>query len=123
MNTPLAMSVFEVIGSPLCVASSDGQKLYERLLAALEQNRHVSLSFLNVSTLTSAFLNAAIGQLYGALDEDRIRELLDVDDIEEDDRELLRRVVDTAKLYFEDPERFKDAMREVLGEEDDGDDA
>ena len=31
---------------------------------------------------------------------------------------LLKRVVHTAKQYFKDPERFKDAAREVLGDDD-----
>ena len=119
MSKTFSISVFEVVGSPLCVASTDGQKLYDRLVAALEQGRSVSLSFLNVSTLTSAFLNAAVGQLYAKLDEANIRELLRVQDIEPDDAALLKRVVDTAKLYFEDPERFRNLMQEILEEEDD----
>lgn len=111
MNENIAISVFEVVGSSLCVASGDGQKVYERLAAALRRKRGVSLSFRNVTTLTSAFLNAAIGQLYGEFGEDQVRELLRVEDMEPDDMALLKRVVDTAKLYFKDPRRFNEAMR------------
>ena len=109
--------MYEVIGSPLCVASSDGQKVFERIHTALTANRKVLLSFQNVTALTSAFLNAAIGQLYGKFDENHIRSLLKVEDAEQDDLALLKRVVDNAKKYFKDPERFKQAFREVLGEE------
>ena len=119
MNKSVAISVFGVVGSPLCVASGDGQKVHARLAATLRQNRHVVLSFLNVSTLTSAFLNTAVGQLYGEFDESHIRELLKVEDMEAEDIALLKRVVDTAKLYFKDPERFNQAARETLGSEDD----
>lgn len=119
MSTDIAISVFEVVGSPLCVASGDGQKVYDRLAAVLKQDRRVSLSFRNVSTLTSAFLNTAIGQLYGEFGENQIRTLLKVADMEAGDVALLRRVVDTAKRYFQDPERFNNAVREAL--EDDGD--
>ena len=90
MNKDVAISVFEVVGNPLCVASSDGQKLHDRLAAALNQGCRVSLSFRNISTLTSAFLNAAVGQLYGAFDEQRIRALLKVEDMEVDDVALLK---------------------------------
>ena len=121
MAKSLSISIFEVVGSPLCVASGDGQKVYDRLAAALKQDRPVSLSFRNVSTLTSAFLNAAVGQLYGQFDEDQIRRLLKVEDMESDDVALLKRVVDTAKQYFRDPQRFEQATQEVLGDE--GDDA
>ena len=67
MNKPVVISVFGVVGSPLCVASGDGQKVHDRLAATLRQNRHAVLSFLNVSTLTSAFLNPSLTQEWGIL--------------------------------------------------------
>ena len=120
MSEEIRIKMYEVVGSPLCVASSDGQKVFERIHIALNANRKVLLSFHNVTALTSAFLNAAVGQLYGRFDESHIRSLLKVEDAEQDDLALLKRVVDNAKQYFKDPERFKQAFREVLGEEDDG---
>ncbi len=119
MEKSLVISIFQVVGSPLCVASDDGQKVYDRLAAALHQGRCVSLSFRNVSVLTSAFLNAAVGQLYGKFDEHQIRELLQVEDMQPDDVALLERVVKTAKQFFRDPERFSNVVKEVLEEEDD----
>ena len=118
MQRNISISVFEVVGSPLCVASSDGQKVCDRLVTALKENRSVSLSFHNVTTLTSAFLNAAIGQLYGVFGEEDVRSLLSVEDMEPDDLMLLKRVVDTAKLYFKDPHRFDQAVQETLEEDD-----
>ena len=112
--------IFEVVGGHLCVASNDGQKVYDRLAAALKADRSIALSFRNVTTLTSAFLNAAIGQLYGAFSEEQIRSRLKVEDIEQDDLALLKRVVDNAKLYFKDPQRFDQVVRETLEDEDDG---
>ena len=120
MNNKLSLSVFEIVGNPLCVASSDGQKVFERLEVALKEERNVTLSFRNVTTLTSAFLNAAIGQLYGRFSEEKIRSLLNVQDMEQDDIALLKRVVETAKQYFRDPQKFDQAVRETLGDDDDG---
>ena len=40
-------------------------------------------------------------------------------DVEQDDLALLKRVVDTAKLYFKDPQRFDQVVREVMEDEDD----
>ena len=71
----------------------------------------MTVSFLNVTSLTSAFLNAAIGQHYGSFSENEIRSKIKVTDLEPDDRALLKRVVDTAKEYFKDPQRFKSAER------------
>ena len=114
MSKNLELSIFEIVGSPLCVASSDGQKVCDRLEAALKERRNVMLSFRNITTLTSAFLNAAIGQLYGKFSEEDIRALLNVQDIQQDDLALLKRVVETAKQYFKDPKKFDQALRETL---------
>ena len=119
MSGEIKISIFEVVGNSLCVASSDGQKVYERLDAALKADRSVALSFHNVTTLTSAFLNTAIGQLYGTFNEEQIRDLLKVEDVEQDDLALLKRVVDNAKQYFKDPEKFNQVVQETLGDDDD----
>ena len=117
MQKDITISVFEVVGSPLCVASDDGQNIYDRLALAFKQECGVVLSFRNVTTLTSAFLNAAIGQLYGEFNEEKVRSLLKVEEMEADDLVLLKRVVDTAKQYFKDPQRFDQAVRDVLDDD------
>ncbi len=86
----IRISLFKVVGSPLCIAAGDGQKVFERVVSALTADKKISISFHNVTTLTSAFLNAAIGQLYGKFDEDVIRTLLRVENAEQDDLALLK---------------------------------
>ena len=113
----IRISMFEVVGSPFCVAFHDGQKVHKHLDAALRANQEVVLSFQNVTALTAAFLNAAVGQLYGTFNEEHIRSLLKIKDAVPDDISLLGRVVDDAKLYFKDPERYKQIIQEVLEEE------
>ncbi|NMC00657.1 MAG: STAS-like domain-containing protein [Thermoanaerobaculaceae bacterium] len=113
MTENLIIKVYEVVGSEHCVASSDGQIVFDRVLAALEKQKKVTLSFLNVTALTSAFLNAAIGQLYGRFDEKTIKKLLSVKDLQKDDLALLKRVVDTAKAYFKDPDKFEKALKDA----------
>lgn len=119
MTKPISISVYKVVGSPYCVASGDGEKVFELLENGLREGKSVVLSFRNVTALTSAFLNAAVGQLYGVLPESRIPELLSVEDMAPDDEDLLRRVVETAKEYFKDPDWFDAAAREALEEGDD----
>ena len=120
MIKTIPISVYEVVGSPLCVAPGDGEKVHSRLGSALKHNQKVLLSFRNVSVLTSAFLNAAIGQLYGEFDEKKIRASLEVEDIDSDDVVLLKLVVDTAKRYFGNPERFSCIAQEVFEGDGDG---
>lgn len=118
MRETVRINVLELVGSSKCVAAEDGQRLYDRISAAFQSGRRVSLSFQNVDGLTSAFLNPAIGQLYGEYSDDIIRENLTVEDMEPGDRHILKQVVETAKLYFREPERVRTAYRELVGDDD-----
>lgn len=121
MTEEAAVSVYEIVGSPLCVSSGDGERVHSRLASALNQGRSIMLSFRNVSALTSAFLNAAVGQLYGEFDAKSIRSLLKVEEIEPDYAARLEFVADAAKQYFRDPARCDGIARRVLeGDIDDG---
>ena len=115
MSEPVIIRVFDVVGTPLCVSSADGQLVYDKLVPLLRDGRKVAISFAQVETLISAFLNTAIGQIYGEFSEERVRELLSVRDMLPEDVALLKRVVENAKAYFRDPERFKS----VTGQEGD----
>jgi len=77
------------------------------------------ISFEGVEDLTSAFVNAAIGRLYdGRISADELRARLTVQDASPEDLATLKRSVDRAKEYFRDPERFRTATDEVLGDDD-----
>lgn len=118
MSGQIVIMVFEVVGSGICVSSDDGQKVHDQIAAALREGKKIKVSFLNVASLTSAFLNAAVGQLYGEFSEETIRASLTVAEMEQEDLALLKRVVETAKEYFSNPERFKKAREEALEERD-----
>ncbi|MGC9327331.1 MAG: STAS-like domain-containing protein [Candidatus Hinthialibacter sp.] len=116
MTDVIQINVYEIVGSEFCVASDDGQKVYDQISKILQNHKKVILSFRHVQSLTSAFLNSAIGQLYGRFSEDEIKKNLSVKDMDNDDLYLLKRVVDTAKDFFKDPQKFKDAVQEALEE-------
>jgi hypothetical protein len=118
MSDIITLRIYEIVGSSLCVASQDGQKVFEQIQRALANGNKVRLSFQNVESLTSAFLNAAVGQLYGTFDHILLKENLSVTEMENSDKLLLKRVIDTAKQYFKDPAVIDAIRRETLGEED-----
>lgn len=118
MTEPITVRVYDIIGGPLCVSTEDGQRLHDKIAPLLKEGTPVVLSFERVDTLISAFLNAAIGQLYGELPEDRIRALLSVCDMAEDDRDVLKRVVENAKMYFSKTEEFDRAWWEEIDDEE-----
>ena len=83
MANAVKISVKEVIGHDLCVASTDGDKLYDLIVKELEDKSPVTLSFEDIELITSAFLNGAIGRLYdGKISEQTIETLLSYADIE-----------------------------------------
>lgn len=102
MKNILSLSVLEIVGSPACAFPSDGQKIYDRLAVAIREDRKAVLSFRNVTTLTPAFLNAALGQLYGEFNESDLHAKLNLVDIEPTDLVLVKRITENAKQYFSD---------------------
>jgi hypothetical protein len=112
MNQDIPVRIFDIVGGPLCTSSDDGQLVYDRIAPLLRGGQRVALSFARIDTVISAFLNAAIGQLYGEFKDDEIRERLAIRDMAPEDLVLLKRVVENAKAYFKDPKRFTQAIGE-----------
>ncbi|GHT04003.1 hypothetical protein AGMMS49525_09870 [Bacteroidia bacterium] len=114
----LTINIVNVIGDVYGVEAEDGQKVYDLVKKAFEQQYKVILSFLNIEMLTTAFLNTAVGQLYKDFSEEIMRENLRVVDISESGKVILKRVVDTAKLYYNDENAFRrmqQSIDEILG--------
>lgn len=110
------INIVNTVGDSFCVEADDGQKVFELIKKVLVENRKVTLSFLNVEMLTTAFLNTAIGQLYRDFSEDLIRENLKVENLSQSGLVSLKRVVDTAKLYYKDPEAMQRSINDILGD-------
>ena len=117
MPAEFSFQIYGIVGSSLCVATEDGQKVFDQIAPILKQDRSVELSFLNVESMTTAFLNIAIGQLYGQFDEKTIESLLTVQDLLPEDESLLAWVKKSAKRYFEDedPDLYDRYAHEELG--------
>ena len=115
------IQVSEFIGKEFCVASEDAQKLFEYLQNALNLEEEVILSFKGISVIVSVFLNVAIGQLYGCFCEDKIKTYIKIKDLEQDDDELLHRVIENAKKYYANSKDYDEAWRkEVYTSEEQG---
>lgn len=108
-----------IVGSGLCVAASDGQKVFAEIVESMKSGKKVCLSFHGVEDLTSAFLNCAVGQLYGKYPEKEISERLSIkeDSVSAQDLMLLLRVTERARDFFKDPERHKVAAKNALGDD------
>lgn len=114
----IVINLAEVAGTELCVSVLDGNRVHDAIAAALEGNQQVILDFSRVRRLTTAFLNAAVGQLYNEYDEDQVRNLLlPPQGASQDQLRLLKRVVDNAKAFFSDPERIRSVVRDEVGDD------
>ena len=113
------INVFDTAGENCCVAACDGKKVYDLITADLCENKKIELSFAEVSEITPAFLNSAIGQLYGCFPAEQIESSLLFTDISAEDETILKRVIDRAKTYFEHAYTCRKALKDVLGGEED----
>jgi hypothetical protein len=118
MTEPITVRVLDIVGSNICVSADDGQRLHDKIKPLLDKDYKIILSFQGVDTLISTFLNAAIGQLYGTLSEEKIRENFSVAGMEPDDLDILKRVVENAKAYFSRPRQYDQAWKEEVGDEE-----
>ena len=108
------LKIFDIVGGSIWVASEDGQKVYDKLVEALQAGYSVNLSFAERKALIMAFLNSAIGQLYnGQYTDVFLRERLTFSDISDNDRALLEGAIENAKRYFSNPQSYDRAWQEV----------
>ncbi len=111
MASTHSLRITEVVGSSICVSIEDGTRLHDEIVAAFSRGEAVTLSFDGVGRLTTAFLNAAVGQLYNEYNPEQLRALLHPPVAASPDQlGLLKKVVDNAKRFFADRERIDDIV-------------
>ncbi|MBC6475592.1 MAG: STAS-like domain-containing protein [Hormoscilla sp. GM102CHS1] len=108
--------VTEEIGDTICIASEDGQKVYDRIAAAFQVGKKVIVSFKDAEDITTAFLAEAIAQLYHVFPEEQVESSLRVVDMEEIDAIDLEDAIYWTKEYIKDPERYIAAAKEAFGD-------
>ena len=119
MSERIPLKIYDVVGGPIWVSTEDGQKVYEKIVAAFKAERAVELSFANRQNLITAFLNAAIGQLYnGDYTDAFLDENLSYAEISDDDRAMLKRAIENAKRYFANRPAFDAAWSEEVGNDE-----
>lgn len=112
----ITLNIKNIIGDSFAVEAEDGQKVFERIVKAIDQDSNVRLSFLNIEMTTTAFLNSAVGQLYDRYAEERIRKHFKVADTSKADEISLKRVVETAKQYYSNSDALKKSIEDIMNE-------
>lgn len=112
------LKVSEIIDSGFAVTTDDGHKIYELLDEYLSLQKNVQLDFLDIKILTTAFLNAAIGQLYSKFKTPQIQPYLKLTNVANEDLILFKKVTDRAKEYFAEKEKSeRNSNRALYGED------
>lgn len=114
MDPSETLDVPKIIGSPLCIAAEDAQKIFGRLKSLLQSGKTVTLSFHGVTMLIPLFFNVAVGQLYGSFSGEEIRSRLRVEGLCAEDRKLLKHTMENAEKYHANPDAYDAAWEMVV---------
>jgi hypothetical protein len=85
---------------PICVDADDGGKLFEAVQEALDKGEEVMLAFEGVSTITSVFLNTAVGCLYAYFDKSDLERRLHWRGLDATDESMLQLVKRNAIRFY-----------------------
>jgi len=93
--------VKDITKSHRAISTTDGQKIYELILAAFQKDDNVVLDFNKIELTITAFLNSSIGKLYASYHSEFLSEKLDIKNIKQEEVALLLLVIEKAKQRFE----------------------
>ncbi|WP_129020479.1 STAS-like domain-containing protein [Edaphocola flava] len=106
----------QIIGNDYAVVTEDGDKVFQLLSHYLIDKETVTLDFEGVDLLTTAFLNSAIGQLYGnsTFTSEFLNTHLKLKNIAPEDKHLFVWVIERAKQYFKDKKGFDNSADKAI---------
>lgn len=113
------ISVFDIVGKRRCFSSEDGRRLYDAIRIPLARGRRVYISFKDITNISAAFLDAAMGRLCdGEFSDEMITDKLSLIETPPEKIFLVRRAFLEAKEFYRDPNRFKTAIDSLAAEGD-----
>ena len=92
--------VKDITKSHRAISASDGEKIYELMIAAFQKDDNVVLDFDKIELTITAFLNSSIGKLYASYNSEFLRKRLDIKNMKQEEVALLRLVIEKAKQRF-----------------------
>lgn len=113
-TTPVQIKVLSILNNDAALTPTNGDKLFLSIYDTLKQSQFLEIDFTGIRFITSAFLNASVGQLYAHFNSEFIKQHLKVSNLENDDLVLLARVVERAKEYFSDKANVEAAISKGL---------
>lgn len=99
----------DTINTDFAVSTDNGNEIFKLLNDNLSKGNTVLLDFGGITLMTTAFLNAAIGQLYSTsqFNSDFLNDKLKIENVNDYDRPLFALVIQRAKEYFANKRAFE----------------
>jgi len=113
-NEAIRLLVADLIGNDTAVSTDDGDSVFQNIKSGFTTGKLVTLDFDKINLLTTAFLNAAIGQLYSEYNSDFLNSNLKLTNVASEDKILFVKVIQRAKEYFEDKKGFEDSANKAF---------
>ena len=110
----VTLKLSDHIALDIAMSSDEGDKINVLIRTALEKAEKVILDFSDINIMTTAFLNAAIGQLYKDFSSDILKRRLSVVNLKDSDITIFKLVTNRAKDYFGNNEQFSKTVNEVI---------
>lgn len=114
MKKEFYIDVAEKIENPSALTQEQGNIIYNAIVPAIEQGKHIILDFDHVESMITAFLNNAIGQLYGKFTSEQISECLEIVNFPDVKKSTLNLVISNAKKFYSNQEKFSSTAKEVF---------
>lgn len=96
------------------VTPDEGKPINEEIRKYIELNESVEIDFSGVELMTTAFLNIVIGDLYKDYSSETLRSMLKITNVEDGDARRIKKVTDTAKLFYHNEEAFNKNVDDIL---------
>lgn len=110
------LKIKDIINSELAVSTDNGTKVFQIVNNCLQNKEKITLDFSGITIMITAFLNAAIGSLYGNKEYTPafLNEYLKVKGVQKEDEILFVDVIERAKEYFSNKESFEKNSNDAI---------
>ncbi|PIB37417.1 hypothetical protein BFP72_05395 [Reichenbachiella sp. 5M10] len=110
----MQINIAQNIGGDAAVSTEDGNEIFGLIKKDFDAGQVVILDFSGIEILTTAFLNAALGQLYSAYSSEQLNARLKLVNVADQDKILFKKVVARAKEYFANKKQFDQSANQAI---------
>lgn len=116
MDNTLIIKITDHISLNKGITPDEAEPIYTMEMEAFRNGMNVVLDFAGVEMLTTAFLNVAIGNLYKDYLSEDLKNMLKLENLDEDTALRIKRVTTNAKSFYSDKNGYSKMIGEVINE-------